>query len=246
MNPYNSSASASTVGSTMGSWASQTETSNQDDRIAQLESEIQDLTDRLRNVSSIVQNEYENYTLALLDGNKYVFLERLLMEGNSGAMGGATAARLLTIAIRRLYPGLERISIFLYLDFERLTRKHRDSGIMLHESRFNQFVRSFAGYSKSHSLYAMIDIGSGLNKVMRHLDNQLEMQLSSLGCCRILLGCRRNDLPKILGPRLRDRTLIDRITLVESVEALAVDEFAGFGVARFDSVFRNILLAGDR
>lgn len=101
--------------------------SDQDDRIAQLDSQTQDLTDRFNN-----------------DCENYVFLEQLLTKGKSDAMGVVMVVGLLTIAIRN--PELEKISMFLYMDFEH---------------RFDQFVRSFNCHSEFHAFCCVVDIGIG-------------------------------------------------------------------------------------
>lgn len=75
------------------------------------------------------------------------------MDGDSGEIGGALAARTLTAATYRMLPGIERISVFVYLEFEWPVRKLRDAGIMFLQSRFEGFVRGFTGYSGSDADY---------------------------------------------------------------------------------------------
>lgn len=160
----------STIPPTEYSWASNTEPApnpHQVERTPHLDRRVEDLTRRLAIVQA--QAENENFALLLLDGSRYQFLEQLVTDGESG---GATAAALSLDEVQRLFPGIQRIAVCLCIDVDHLTRKHRESVIILHKLIFKKFASKF---SKAQSLYDIVNVGTVVSAIPRKLRRHLEI-----------------------------------------------------------------------
>ncbi|MCJ1470610.1 hypothetical protein MMC07_009256 [Pseudocyphellaria aurata] len=183
---------------------------------------------------------YQSYTLVLLDGNRYIFLEEFF---KAKAQGGADAARLLMSEVQKLHPGTDRVRVCICLDFKRLSQKHRKALIGLQEHDIIDFAQ---GFSWPCTSFDMVDV-PGRRELARQLRDLLRRHLSDPTCEQILLGCRSEQVESLLSPYLRDDPPVEeRVAYVEAVELVEGIWARKLPVVRFDALFRKVLLAGDR
>lgn len=101
------------------------------------------------------------FILALIDGDGVIFQESLLRAGQDG---GSQAAHALLEGIKKHVQNLHEsagnwtVMVQIYANFDGLSKKLTQVGILKSPSEFNEFIRAF---NLNQALFQIVDVGFG-------------------------------------------------------------------------------------
>ncbi|EXJ84530.1 hypothetical protein A1O3_05199 [Capronia epimyces CBS 606.96] len=183
------------------------------------------------------------YIMVLLDGEGLVFTKDLLSKGENG---GKEAAISISAAVRDFvaqhlhHLDSPRIVTRIYANSKSLSETLAKLKIIERPTSFDDFVR---GLNSSELSCDFVDAGS---RTKEKVSEQFNTHLYNCHCHQIILGCSNdNQYATLLEQTARDATVLNHITLVESVpfekDILAVKDH--FKITKLENVFRTTKLS---
>ena len=141
---------------------------------------------------------------------------------SDGEKGGRQAAWLLKDAIKKWasqfqpdLPSDYRIVVRIYANVRGLADVLVRAGIIENIYQFEDFTR---GFTRSHTLFDFVDVGSGKDRADAKIIDGLKLTLLDYHCRQILFGCSHdNGYARTLESFADDGQAKARVTLLEGV-----------------------------
>ncbi|KAK6381273.1 hypothetical protein LTS17_004330 [Exophiala oligosperma] len=185
------------------------------------------------------------FITVLIDGDNIIFTKELLSKGERG---GKEAANFIfdsvhTFATNNLHHlDSPKIVVRLYADVKSMSETLARSKVIERPLLFEEFVR---GLNSTQLLFDFIDVGARPDATKEKLSEQFQTSLYDCHCHQVILGCSSDShYASLLEDTLKDSTVLDHITLLESIPfeknlATLKDQFK---IIKFDNIFRTTKL----
>lgn len=151
----------------------------------------------------------------IIDGDNTIFTKDLISKGERGGKQAAdTIYSAITNFCNRQLTHLEapKILVRIYANIKSLAEDLTKSKIISHPAALDDFIRAF---NSCQITFDFIDSGTQLESTKEKLIEQFKINLYDCHCHQVILGVDNSFAP-ILEETLKDRALINHITLLET------------------------------